>query len=946
MAFNVGFAQVTVRPSFAGFQTEAKRAVNSQMPAVGAAAGAQMASGVKKAGAPAAKGFSETASKEMAKPETTTPFAGAGKRAGTAFIGSLKSALAPMAGIFAAAGISNFVKSTVNDASDLGEALNAVNVTFGKNAAGIKKLGEEAARSVGLSNVEFNSLAVRFSAFTDKIAGEGGDVVGIMKDLTGRASDFASVMNLEVNEAAQLFQSGLAGESEPLRRYGLDLSAAAVEAYAYANGIAKSGEQLTENQKIQARYALIMEQTAKMQGDFANTSDSLANSQRILKSEWTNLKAELGNNLIPVFERLVVWAKDEMIPAIRDLVNWIKENKDEIKAWAIAIGAAAVAFGVLKTALAITGWISEFTKATGAARLAMLGFNTALLANPIGLVIGALALLVGAVVLAYHNIEGFRNFVDTAWATIKKAISDAWENGIKPAFDAIKTWISDTLIPLFERFYRDVIVPVWDGIKWAIDGAWNSIKLIFDLIVWAVENILGKAFTWFLDAVIRPVWDAVRKKIEEVWDNVKPVLQALGDFVKDTLAPAIKKGIDKIKGFFDLLREAAAKPINFVIETVYNNGIRAVFEKVAKAIGSDARLPYASPIGWGSTSQGSSGGGAMRAFAKGGFAAPGLALVGEEGPELVDFRTPGRVYTADQTDELLRAAAGKNKSEAMLPMGDGIGGVFSSALSWIRGGLAAAASAVLNPIRSLLRGLGDSALGGIISGAALKAIDGLMGWIKGKDDVVSGPLIGNGWARPSRGNLTSVYGSRWGAFHNGIDYGGNLPVYAARDGVVVKTGWNSGYGNTGLGVRIAHGGGFETYYGHADPGEIRVKEGQYVKAGQWISMGGNTGNSTGQHLHFSIFKNGKSLNPRDFGIYDNGGWLTPGVQAVANLTGKPEAVLTDRQWSNIETLVADGGLGDVYHVQVLVKPEDLEGLKTVEQFVNNIGRNARMRKGA
>jgi len=642
MAFNVGFAQVTVRPSFAGFQTEAKRAVNSQMPAVGAAAGAQMASGVKKAGAPAAKGFSETASKEMAKPATTTPFAGAGKRAGTAFIGSLKSALAPMAGVFAAAGISNFVKSTVNDASALGESLNAVNVTFGKNAAGIKKLGEEAARSVGLSNVEFNSLAVRFSAFTDKIAGEGGDVVGIMKDLTGRASDFASVMNLEVNEAAQLFQSGLAGESEPLRRYGLDLSAAAVEAYAYANGIAESGEQLTENQKIQARYALIMEQTAKMQGDFANTSDSLANSQRILKSEWTNLKAELGNNLIPVFERLVVWAKDEMIPAIRDLVNWIKENKDEIKAWAIAIGSAAVAFGVLKTALAITGWISEFTTATGAARLAMLGFNASLLANPIGLVIGALALLVGAVVYAYNNIEGFRNFVDTAWATIKKAISDAWENGITPACDAIKTWISDTLIPLFERFYRDVIVPVWDGIKWAIDGAWNSIKLIFDLIVWAVENTLGKAFTWFLDAVIRPVWDAVQKKIEEVWDNVKPVLQALGDFVKDTLAPGIKEGIDKIKGFFDSLREAAAKPINFVIETVYNNGIRAVFEKVAKAIGSDARLPYASPIGWGSTSQGSSGGGAMRACAKGGFAAPGLALVGEEGPELVDFRTPGR----------------------------------------------------------------------------------------------------------------------------------------------------------------------------------------------------------------------------------------------------------------------------------------------------------------
>ena len=65
-------------------------------------------------------------------------------------------------------------------------------------------------------------------------------------------------MNLDVNQAAELFQSGLAGETEPLRKFGIDLSAAAVEASAYANGIAKAGKPLTEQQKVQARYALLM----------------------------------------------------------------------------------------------------------------------------------------------------------------------------------------------------------------------------------------------------------------------------------------------------------------------------------------------------------------------------------------------------------------------------------------------------------------------------------------------------------------------------------------------------------------------------------------------------------------------------------------------------------------------------------------------------------------
>lgn len=256
---------------------------------------------------PVAKGFQSAIAKEMSGLGGSGGLAGksAGKSFSTGFGGALKGLAAVAGTALAAAGVGRFFSDSVKQASDLNESLNAVNVSFGANAAGIKKLGEEAATSLGLSTQQFNQLAVGFTAFTEKIAGPGGDVVKVMDDLTTRGADFASVMNLDVNEAMGLFRSGLAGETEPLRKYGIDISEAAVKAYAYANGIADTGAELTEQQKIQARYGSIMEQTNKMAGDFANTSDGLANAQRILKAEFANVQAEVGTALLPALQALI-----------------------------------------------------------------------------------------------------------------------------------------------------------------------------------------------------------------------------------------------------------------------------------------------------------------------------------------------------------------------------------------------------------------------------------------------------------------------------------------------------------------------------------------------------------------------------------------------------------------------------------------------------------------
>jgi hypothetical protein len=191
-------------------------------------------------------------------------------------------------------------------ASDLNESVNAVKVTFGEAADEVLAIGENSAESFGLAKSEFNGFAVQFSSFAQKVAAEDGrDVADVIEELMTRVSDFASVMNLDVPRAAEVFQSALSGETEPIKKFGKDLSAAAVEQYALANGLIETKSELTETIKVTARYGLLMEQTADTAGDFANTSDELANSQRVAAAKAKDLAAEFGEKLAPAMEGLV-----------------------------------------------------------------------------------------------------------------------------------------------------------------------------------------------------------------------------------------------------------------------------------------------------------------------------------------------------------------------------------------------------------------------------------------------------------------------------------------------------------------------------------------------------------------------------------------------------------------------------------------------------------------
>lgn len=115
-----------------------------------------------------------------------------------------------------------------------------------------------------------------------------------------------------------------------------------------------------------------------------------------------------------------------------------------------------------------------------------------------------------------------------------------------------------------------------------------------------------------------------------------------------------------------------------------------------------------------------------------------------------------------------------------------------------------------------------------------------------------------GFIWPTQGNISSGYGPRWGRFHYGVDIATKTgtPIIATAAGTVVESGWRTGYGYM---VRINHHDGWESVYAHAS--KLFVNSGQTVQKGQRIAAVGQTGNSTGPHLHFELIFDGKHQNP-------------------------------------------------------------------------------------
>lgn len=364
----------------------------------------------------------------------------------------------------------------VSLASDQQEAFDKARAVFGDFAQDLIDWSDQAPKAFGLTRAEATDAAASIGnmALSSGLTQEAAALLG--KDMVALAADMGALNNVNPNEMLTKLRSGLAGEAEPLRQYGVQLSAARIEAKAMELGLIGLGDELDAAAKIQAAAAIITEDSATAHGNFAETSDELAGSQRVLAAEVKQLAADLGEQLIPVAKDVLEW--------VSELVGWFRDLPPEVQEAAIKAAALAAAIGPLLV--------------VGGRLLRLFGF---IARHP---VITAIVAIGAAFIWAYQNSETFRAVVDgvvswltdTAWPAIQWVVQH-----IRDDFAGLAHWWQNTGAPILTAAWGAVVAVVStagaiirgvvDSIKWAFSSMVNWVRDKANAAIGLINKLIG-----------------------------------------------------------------------------------------------------------------------------------------------------------------------------------------------------------------------------------------------------------------------------------------------------------------------------------------------------------------------------------------------------------------------------------------------------------------------
>jgi hypothetical protein len=369
----------------------------------------------------------------------------------TSFMNQMKKVGATLGVAFAGQQIAQFGKDVILAASDMNESLGKVSVVFGQSSNEVVAWSKTSAQAMGLSSQKALEAAGTYGNLFQAFGMGQGPAKDMSTSLVQLASDMASFNNTSIDDAILALRSGLSGETEPLKRFGVALNDVRLKEQAMSMGLIKTTSGvLPPLIKAQAAYALIMHDTTLAQGDYARTADGAANTMRSLQAEFQNAKVALGNALLPAFRALLGVLK-LVVPMLTAIGKFFTENADAIRVYGILIGALATAFYGYKAAIVAVNVVQELfvviqtlmkgatlasIASTNGLAASMLALNAAMRANPIGLIVTALLLVGAAFVYAWKHSETFRGVVIKVAQGVLYAVA-AMINGFSKFFGLI-----------------------------------------------------------------------------------------------------------------------------------------------------------------------------------------------------------------------------------------------------------------------------------------------------------------------------------------------------------------------------------------------------------------------------------------------------------------------------------------------------------------------------
>mgnify|MGYP000855588138 FL=1 len=640
-----------------------------------------------------------------------------------------------------------------------------------------------------------------------------------------------------------------------------------------------------------------------------------------------------------------IWAS--IVEAFHAFIDWVSTAWDAAltavsTTWNTVWGAVSGFFqsyvvapiqGAITT---LSGWWDALASAVQTAwdkiryaALAAIAILTAVVLTPLKIAVEAL----GAVFTWLWS-----NAVEPAWGALTGAIQTGWGSVIKPAWDAFTSALRagyDTFIaPVFNAavsLWTSVAASasaIWNGMSTTITAVFTAVSGFFSSIwatisgvftsVWAtisstvstyvnaVRNVITTVFT-AVSTVVSTIWNTISSTISGVWTTISSTASSAVNSVKttvtntfDSMKNAVSKTFDAMKSAVDTawskVKGVAAKPVNFIIRTVYTNGIKKLAESIASKLGITLNLPSVSTI----SEYGA--GGVIPGYAPGRDTVPALLSPGEAVlvPELVRRIGPERILAANYAASRRRPggspgfpAAGFSGGGVARFSEGGIVGWFKDAAKGVADFLADPIGAVtdllLTPVNALIDSVTPAGIwSDIAKGAASKVLNLFPDWFKNKSEEVA-PAGASGLVGAAMRAVAAHVPYVWGgsSIPPGLDCSG-LVYWAAQQ---LGLGWPR---LTAAGYQSA-----STPVASPAPGDLLF----------WGSPAHHVAIAAGGGMMIEEPRPGLSARytaiwgsptaGRYGGKYDDGGLLPPGLSTVMNATGRPERVLTDNQWNRL-----------------------------------------------
>lgn len=333
--------------------------------------------------------------------------------------------------------------------------------------------------------------------------------------------------------------------------------------------------------------------------------DNLQGQITILKSALEGLAISFGELLMPAIKQIVGWVQ-KFVDWLNGLSEGTKKTVVTIALLAAALGPVLIVIGKVISAVGtIMTVVPKIAGVINTVKGAFAALNTTMLANPIVLIIAAIADLVAAFIYLWNNCDGFRQFWIDLWENVKQVAITVW-NAIKEFFsqvwEAIKTIFSTvfevikTLVTTYFNLYKTIIQTVFNVIKTVITTLWEAIKGVFTTVFNVIKTLVTTYFNIYktiiqtvltiIQTVITTVWNTIKTVITTVLNAIKTIFSTVWNAIK-TIISAVVSGIKGlITGDFTAVKNSITTIMNTIKSTITTiwNTIRSTVSTVLGAI--------------------------------------------------------------------------------------------------------------------------------------------------------------------------------------------------------------------------------------------------------------------------------------------------------------------------------------------------------------------------